>query len=83
MDKLPMKPISKDWTPEERIRAAIPFLAKIQDDISRNRYGDRGRPTIAMVEGFLRDPAHVVECYRRRIEQVVAEFESDTEPPHE
>ena len=67
-----MKPISKDWTPEERIRTASAFLPGIPP--SRNR---------ATLESILRDPPSVLEYSRWRIEKVVAAFESETEPYHE
>lgn len=75
-----MKPISKDWTPEERIRVAAAYIPLIKADIYAGRYSERGRPNLSTIEGFLRDPPSVLECYRSRIEKIVAEWESDTEP---
>lgn len=71
------KPISRDWTAEERLRIVAAMLPGIQSDIYADRYSEPGRPNITSVMHIIGEPAEVLEGYRTEIEAVLAKREEE------
>jgi hypothetical protein len=69
--------ISRDWTPEKRIRIASAMLSGIQKDIYADRYSEPGRPNITSVQGILLYPAEDLEPYRSQCEAAVEKQEQE------
>lgn len=70
-----MKPLSKDWTAEDRLRVVAAWLPGLQEDIYAGNYSAPGRINITSIQHLLREPASVLEDYRAMMEKAVAEHE--------
>jgi hypothetical protein len=72
-----MKPISKDWTAEDRLRVIAAMLPDMQSDIYAGRYSEIGRPNITTLQHILHDPPEALEPYRVDCEKAVEKHERE------
>lgn len=70
-----MKPLSKDWTADDRLRVIAALLPAMQLDIYAGRYSEPGRPNITSLQGIIHEPAATLEDYRVEFEAAVAKNE--------
>ena len=56
--------VSIGWMPVERSLVATRFLAVIQEDLSKDKYGKVNRPTVMDVVQVLNAPAEVLNTRR-------------------
>jgi len=71
-----MKPLSKEWTAEDRLRVVAAMLPGLQEDIYANRYSAPGRPNITSIQHILHDLPEVLEEYRDECEAFVKKYET-------
>lgn len=72
-----MKPLSKEWTAEDRLRAVMAFLSDMADDIYAGCYSEMGRPNVTTLQHIAFDPHEVLEEIRPTIEKAVAKNEEN------
>ena len=72
-----MKPLSKDWTAEDRLRVVAAMLGGIMDDIHAGTYGRIGRPNITAVQHIISESAATLEAYRMECETFVAKHHKE------
>lgn len=73
----PKRPLSKDWTAEDRLRAVMAFLPDMQMDIYAGLYSSEGRPNITSLQHIAFDEPAVLEEHRSLIEAAVAKNEEN------
>ncbi len=66
-----MKPLSKDWTAEDRLRVVAAALPGMSDDIYAGRYSQPGRPNITSLQHIIHESAALLEANRRDLEKLV------------
>jgi len=71
-----MKPLSKSWTAEDRLRVVAAFLPDIQSDIYAGRYSALGRPNITSLQHVIHETGETLEAYREEFERAVAAYEA-------
>lgn len=74
------KPLSKQWTSEERIRIVLALLPDMQADIYAGCYSRAGRPNITSLQHILADTPEVLEMHRKDLEDVVKKKEAEWYP---
>ena len=70
------KPLSAEWTAEDRLRIIEAMLPDMQDDIYAGRYSEFGRPNVTSLQHVIVAGADVLESHREDLEQIVAKFEA-------
>lgn len=70
-----MKPLSKKWTSDDRLRVVAALLPDIQADIYSGRYSEVGRANITTLQHILFDSREDLESYRPKIEPLVSKYE--------
>jgi hypothetical protein len=78
----PHKPISKDWTLEERARVVLAMLDLIQRDIYAGQYSALGRPNITSIQHVFSETAETLEGYRADVEAILIEGEKHRRDYH-
>jgi len=72
-----MKPLSREWTDEDRIRVIAAILPGMSKDIYAGNYSAMGRPNITTLQHVIHDDAEVLEEYRAEFEKCVADEEKE------
>ena len=71
-----MKPLSKEWTAEDRLRVVAAALPMLLEDIQAGKYGRPGHPNITSLQHITHESALVLEGSRKDLEVLVAEHEA-------
>jgi hypothetical protein len=72
-----MKPISRDWTAEDRLRVIAALLPSMQLDIYAGNYSKPGRPNITTLQHIIYEEPADLEPYRATVEAAVAKHEAE------
>lgn len=70
-----MKPLSREWTAEDRLRVVAALLPDMQADIYAGRYSEPGRPNVTTLQHVIHEDASVLEACRAEFENAVAHNE--------
>jgi len=70
-----MRPLSKEWTAEDRLRVVAVLLPDLQEDIVAGKYSRPGRPNITALQHLIHESAEVLESYRDELELKVKQHE--------
>jgi hypothetical protein len=68
----PKKPLSAEWTSEDRLRVVAALLPDLGSDIWQGRYSAEGRPNVTSLQHLIGESAAELEEWRVKLESAVA-----------
>lgn len=77
------RPLSPDWTADDRLRVVAAILPGMQADIYAGRYSAPGRPNITSLQHVIGESAEALEAYREECQRMVDEHEAKYPPAPE
>jgi hypothetical protein len=70
------KPLSPQWTAEDRLRVVAAFLPDMQDDIYAGKYSAPGRPNVTSLQHIIHETVETLEAHREDLEAAVEKYEA-------